>query len=57
MNTLSYVKGFRAFRTYTNACKEIHIITGMQNIAVQAFLIPKSYMTLGIMLCSLKIQT
>ena len=57
MNTLSYVKGFRAFRTYTNACKVIHIITGMQNIAVQAFLIPKSYMTLGIMLCSLKIQT
>lgn len=57
MNTLSYVKGFGAFRTYTNACKVIHIITGMQNIAVQAFLIPKSYMTLGIMSCSLKIQT
>ena len=45
MNTLSNEEGFGAFRKYTNACKVIHIITGMQNIAVQVFLIAKSYTT------------
>lgn len=46
MNTLSYVKGLSIL--CINACKVIHIITGMQNIALQAFLIKKLYTTLDL---------